>query len=878
MYPISALRANICRFDHYQPQPARFVKSSTLATSRIHESLDTALARKRLVIWYDPSAEWSSEFEAYQPAKAEKLRVERNEFSVKATISRAPLDQRFLLYIPSAKPPEPDNWLLDLLLAGHEFTADRASLDIQEAGLTLEFKELAQQHKAFFRSPVRTTKLKELLRPNDDEAAVRLKMFAVLAKQPPDIDKLLLHAFGQLDPVNNPDGDDPVEALYGSYQLIGHFWKAVADKFGYSSPEPNLRDFAVALFNSVSSIGPAGYLLPHDRVFLSIWKDSLSARGAFQTWSARLATVLRVEEQLNEAPDSYNPGDDDSYELIERFVLSRLLQRFRGDAPHSGSQAATDAELLEAIRNRANSCWFEQHRHGYQALEQAISFRSLLAKADLQVPSFEEGLQRYCNGWWRLDQAYRRCIFHARSYQQPGLLKPLRDWLESQYVNNLLLPLTNRWSDQVSGLSSWAATSLPLQKEFHMRYVHAPLSSKGLKRLFVVISDALRYEAARDFADRLNGQAGKGWLAEVDALLGVLPSYTQLGMAALLPGAQLSLNPADATALVDGQSASGTDNRGKILKAYAKGRARAIQAEDFLNLSSSKEGAELNRDHDLIVIYHNRIDRIGDKRESEADTCQAVEQTFAELELILRKIASLKGSQAVITADHGFLFQQEPVDANDRAQFPAAQALTFKNRRFALGSGIQASAGQKLFTAAELGLSGSWEAIFPLGLDRFPRSGAGSRFVHGGTSLQEVVVPVIRLKRERKDESRVVEAELLRLPAKITTGKLSFGLFQLEPVEARKRLPLQLRIGLYAKADGAMLCAHRTLLLDSAASEAREREQQVILELSNAAENYNNKILELRLEQQLQGVATPVPYKTVELKLQRPFGSDFDDF
>jgi hypothetical protein len=150
--------------------------------------------------------------------------------------------------------------------------------------------------------------------------------------------------------------------------------------------------------------------------------------------------------------------------------------------------------------------------------------------------------------------------------------------------------------------------------------------------------------------------------------------------------------------------------------------------------------------------------------------------------------------------------------------------------------------------------------------------------VHGGTSLQEVVVPVIRLKRERKDESRVVEAELLRVPAKITMGKLSFGLFQLEPVEPKKRLPLQLRIGLYAKADGALLCAHRTVLLDSAASEAREREQQVVLELSNAAGDYNNQTLELRLERQLEGVAKPVPYKTVELKLQRPFGSDFDDF
>jgi uncharacterized protein (TIGR02687 family) len=612
-------------------------------------------------------------------------------------------------------------------------------------------------------------------------------------------------------------------------------------------------------------------------VFLSIWKDSLSARPAFEQWSDVLAGMLRVEEQLNDAPDSYDPDEDDSYELIERFVLSRLLQRFQGNV-NSGSQRASDAELLEGIRARATSCWYEKHQHGYRALEQAITFRALLAKVDLAVPSFDEGLQRYRNGWWRLDQAYRRCIFHARAYQQPGLFKPLRDWLEAQYVNNVLLPLTNHWSDQVAGLSRWGSTTLPRQQEFHMRYVHAPLSSKGLKRLFVVISDALRYEAARDFADRLNSQAGKGWQAEVDALLGVLPTFTQLGMAALLPGAQLSLNPGDATVLVDGQSATGADNRDKILKAYANGRAKAILAEDFLGLATSKEGAELTRDHDLIVIYHNRIDRIGDKRESEAETCQAVEQSFDDLEQILRKIASLKGSQAVITADHGFLFQQEPVDANDRAQFPAATELSFKNRRFALGSGIQPSAGQKVFNAAALGLAGNWEAVFPLGLDRFPRSGSGARFVHGGTSLQEVVVPVIRLKRERRDESRVVEAELLRVPNKITTGKLSFGLFQLEPVERKKHLPLQLRIGLYAKADGALLCAHRTVLLDSAASEARAREQQVVLELSNAAGDYNNQLLELRLERQLEGVATPVPYKTVELKLQRPFGSDFDDF
>ncbi|NBS93678.1 MAG: hypothetical protein EBT27_08135 [Betaproteobacteria bacterium] len=78
------------------------------------------------------------------------------------------------------------------------------------------------------------------------------------------------------------------------------------------------------------------------------------------------------------------------------------------------------------------------------------------------------------------------------------------------------------------------------------------------------------------------------------------------------------------------------------------------------------------------------------------------------------------------------------------------------------------------------------------------------------------------------------------MPAKITMVKLSFGLFQLEPVEPRKRLPLQLR----------------TVLLDS------------------TARDYNNQTLELLLE----GVSQPQAYKTVDLNLQRPFGGDFDNF
>ena len=843
-----------------------------LSTNRIHESLDSALARKRVVFWFDPDAEWVNEFESYVPEGVEKRQVKGNEFSLKVEISRAELDQCFLLYVHAAKPAEADNWLLDLLLAGHEFKADRASLDLEDAGLTLEFKDLAQQHKAFFRSPVRTTKLKQLLRPNDDERAVRLKMLAILAKQDASIDLLLLHAFTQIDPTD-PDAEDPVEGLYGKHELTDHFWAAVASKFGYINPSPNLRDFAVALFSSASCVPPKGQLESHSRVFLSSWKDSHKSRDAFKQWSNHLADQLNVEAFLLDPPEGFDPEDDDSYQLIEQFCIRRLLERFHA--------TAADGELQEAIRQRSSSCWFEQHEYGYRAIEQASQFRTLLAKVDLQVPSIDEGLKRYRNSWWKLDQTYRRFTFHERSYSQPGLMKSLRNWMEKHYVNNVLVPLTNHWSDRVSEMSSWSCEALPPQQQFHIRYVHAPLSSKKLKRLFVVISDALRYEAARDFAVRLNTKAGKGWQAEVDAVLGVLPSYTQLGMASLLPGNKLAINTADSTAPVtlDGASATGTDNRNKILKSYADGRSIAIKAEDFLSLASNKEGAELARDHELIFIYHNHIDHVGDNLKTEADTCNAVEEAFDDLEKILSKISSLKGSQAVITADHGFLFQQEPVDANDRSEFPKAEELTIKKKRFAIGSDIQAAMGQKIFTAEQLKLVGDWQAVFPLGLDRFPRSGAGNRFVHGGTSLQEVVVPVITLKKERKDESRVVKAELLRVPDKITTPRLKFSLFQDEPCEAKRFLPISLRISVVPKTnEKELLCEPLTVRLDSTAVEPREREKPIDLKLSNAAGNYNNQLLELRIDQVLEGVQTPVRLETKDVKLLQPFGNDFDDF
>jgi hypothetical protein len=86
-------------------------------------------------------------------------------------------------------------------------------------------------------------------------------------------------------------------------------------------------------------------------------------------------------------------------------------------------------------------------------------------------------------------------------------------------------------------LATWKLDGTVNQQDFFNRMV-APAFAAGSKRVFVVISDAFRYEAAEELVRDLNGKSGVK--AALDAMLGVLPSYTALGMASLLPHASLA--------------------------------------------------------------------------------------------------------------------------------------------------------------------------------------------------------------------------------------------------------------------------------------------------------------------------------------------------
>ena len=829
---------------------------------RIYESLDRLFDQHRLIFWYDPDQEWEQAFEGFGREDTQKIKMAGNEFGTKVAIHQNTNPHaRYLLYFPSAKPKDAENWLLDLLLQGHEYKADRTSLTLQEVGLSYDYRPIIEEHVTFFESAKRLQAFQDLLTNDEDATSLRLKMMAILTKTAPDIDAILLSF---LDKTATQTDADPVEHSFKTSNLIDAFWKEVGLAFAYVSDQPSLRDFVTALFRQANPLDTDISLNQHTHVFLQRWKDSQTYQQSYRQWANTLEKELHISSQLQNLNDLRPIETSDAFPAFEKYIIHHICQRFETE-----SNANT---LQETIDHRRQSFWFSEHQHGYEALGQALLFKDLMASVELTVDSMDLGIERYKASWHKIDMAYRRFYYHQRQYAQVTLMAPITQWVEKTYVNNYLLPLTDRWSDHVQSLSTWSCNTLKPQTNFFEGYVQ-PFLKKGQK-IFVVISDALRFEAAAEFVTRL--QSENRWTAELDAVLGCLPSYTQLGMASLLPGKVRSIQLPKGTVSIDGKSSAGTDNRNQILQTALEGKAVAIQADTFLDMNTKTEARPLMRNHDVIYIFHDTIDNNSHAAKNENKTIDTVEKAFEELMLILRKIANTNGSNMLLTADHGFLFQQSDIEATDDCPLPNAQEWHYRDRRFAIGQNITDDSSVKIFSAQQVGLDGDWSAAFPRSLGRFPLQGSGKRYVHGGISLQEVLIPVVQINKKRSDDTTRVEVEILQSPSKITTGQISLRLYQDRPI-AEKILPRTLRIGVFAK-DSTELSEIRTITFEATEEEPRHREQSLVLTLARAADAFNNQEVEIRLDEVLPGTTQKATYKTQLAKLQKPFESDFDDF
>jgi uncharacterized protein (TIGR02687 family) len=444
----------------------------------------------------------------------------------------------------------------------------------------------------------------------------------------------------------------------------------------------------------------------------------------------------------------------------------------------------------------------------------------------------------------------------------------LTDQIENLYSNNYLMKLGDRFQSFVDAASIWDAYPVPSQKKFYECWV------QPYNKVCVIISDALRYEIGDELQSLIRQE--DRYSAELEPALSMLPSYTQLGMAALLPNKILAITDNETgTVLVDGQSSQGTANRLKILGQANSQRSSACKADELMAMKGDDCRA-LVRDHDVIYIYHNRIDTTGDKRESEERVFEAVEETLQELIRMIKKLTGANANNVLVTSDHGFIYQNRAIEESDFSGIDAeGKEILFRDRRFVLGKGLIKSSSLHTFTSVQLGLSGEVEVQIPKSINRLRLKGSGSRFVHGGASLQEVVIPVLKINKKRQSDVTAVEVDILRgASSMITSGQLAVTFYQTGPV-TDKIQPRVLRAGIYTEA-GDLISDCHDLTFDLSSDNPRERELQVRFVLTLKADDVNGQEVVLRLEEKHGGTSHYREYKSLRYLMRRSFTSDFD--
>lgn len=834
-----------------------------MSNTKITQALTNLFDKQRIVFWYDTRLEFRADFETLELPGVEKIELANNEFGVKHLLLREQPEQKFLLYREGAEPAHLDNWLLDVQLAsGVCFRTDQVALWLAELELGPDCYPLLEAHVAFFESAKRREALSKLLEPGDSQNLLQRKMLAVCAGNEPRLDVILENLLSDL-----AAGKDVRIKLIENSGLNAYLWEQVKRAYGYRSEQPGLHDFVIELFKACFMLGidPAykAKLSAEGLVFLKRWKDSRSHEQSFEILSEQCAVVLQIDDKL-QTLDWRSLLELDYFELIDRKILSELVRAVVG-------RIVTAQEVEQWVRQRRQSHWFERFEDVYLALEHAAQFIQMLDITQLQMESLADGVQKYASQWFRLDQRYRKFVYHLRESGQASLLGELAMQVENLYGNNYLSRLNDRWQQHVDAAQQWEAAPVVLQRNFFSRYVKPFLERKT--KVCVLISDAFRYEVGEELQSLIRQE--DRFEADLEPMLSMLPSYTQLGMAALLPNSSLQLVDNDSgDAIVDGQSAQGSVNRGKILATRVPA-SQVVRAKDLLAMNQADSRALL-RDNEVVYVYHNLIDKTGDTRDTEERVFAAAEETLSELIRLVKKLTNANASNLLITADHGFIYQNHPLQESDfLSGEPEGDEVLYRDRRFVLGRGLREGASFKTFNPVQLGLTGTLMVQIPKSINRLRLKGSGSRFVHGGATLQEVVIPVIRINKKRQSDVGRVDVEFIGGGGKtITTGQLAVVLYQTEAV-TEKLQSRRLRAGLFTL-DGELVSDQHELLFDFSSANPRERELPVRFILSRKADEANNQQVELLLEETVEGTSHFTRYKAARYSIRRSFSSEFD--
>lgn len=744
-------------------------------------------AARRVIFWQDPEREFADRIgELSLPGVTVAVRTGRNEFALKKRICMDEPDANFLVYCPWQPERLEEDWLLNVELWGETFRADRVSLWMEEMGLPdgAGLRGVLTQYRKFFGAKDRRARAARLAAKEHTPGGARLAVLAALSgaaeASPHAVTEAVLR--GGLDEAQN--GAWQKFFTYGAEE---DFRSMAETAYGWDGGG-TLADLASYLFLAAASrtmdlslaglSAGRGSRQAYCYDFVTDWlrRDEAGALPTVQAVEARLGLAGRLAPYA--ASMLLRTG---VFPCIHVCVLKKLFEE--------AAEGVHTEAVREAAEARRGLPWFDRWKDWYDALLQLAAMESFRQahEEDFHYVKAEELWRAYTAELYRMDTLYRKFqqdFQKMRAGEEPALDDGVRSAAEAAevlYGGWFLKELGGSWVRCAAEdfAEAGCVCGVPQQTAFYAEKVQ---DAPG--RVFVIISDALRYEVGAELAETLRRTFR--CRVRLEAREAVFPTATKFGMAALLPHRTLTaVKKAGGFAVLADGRPTDAPRREAVLRAR-KASSAALRAEDILR-ARREERKAMVKGKDVVYIYHDRIDEMS--HVSDEDAFRACGEAVAEISSLVRIIGNdFGGAHVLITADHGFLYTYSPLREDSKADGGEGEEI---DRRYVIAK-AGASPQDLLPVAWPMG-GGTYAAFAPYPNVRIRKKGGGLNFVHGGLSLQELAVPVLdchllrtesreyRLSRDAID-ARPVELALLTSVRKITSAVVRLQFFQKEPV------------------------------------------------------------------------------------------------
>lgn len=755
-------------------------KINLLLTGGTQASLREA---RKVVFWYDEDAEYIDEIDGIVLAEGCKLWkvTENNWFETKLQIEVRDEETSYLLYAPFKRPDDRENHLADIYYYSDHFYSDKLNQIMNEMGVQAEYQEEVKKYKKFWSSG-NLEKFNALKIHNFSNDSIDLGIMCVLAG-------VRVLSFEELTKSVFLGGfeDNPSLRKMEHYKIDSVFWRMVENAYGYKDDDPALKKFFATVVMTYTDVLANGHIPNVWKTFLSdksndcvvLVKNLMNnAQTAdfYDEQAALIASELKVKQLLMEIPLE-NVVYLDSFKEFDDNLINWIISKIEDDMLDEKIDGMTISEIA-LLRMKAAYHYSSQYENWYQML-----YHGYLALKDISLyeykPTLKDVIEDYSEKTYQVDMHYRKFYYYLDKLGLQENSEKIRDLVENIYTNKYLNDLSYKWNQSLSD-ELYNTYTGKRENDFFADFVSPFMKEDGRTgRVVVIISDGMRYECARELLSELNLDPKCN--ATMDHMLSVLPSETTLGMASLLPNKEVEVTD-KLEIKVDGISCGNSlADREKILKKAVK--RSACYKFDVVMQAKQSEIREMFQDKDVVYIYQDQIDARGEKMPTENEVFNACEEAIKEIHnLIIRLTGYISNTRFLVTADHGFIYKRDKLVESDKVHTDMSE-VSFVNKRYLLS--VEKMNDNALISRA-LGYLSTMNKVFvstPMGADIIKSPGGGQNYVHGGSTLQEMIIPVVKVRTSKgMADTGTVSVELSTFNNRITDTTFRLDFMQMEAV------------------------------------------------------------------------------------------------